>query len=30
VDKYVSRLRSKLPEGLIETVRHVGYCYCAA
>jgi len=29
VDKYVSRLRSKLPEGLIETVRHVGYCYCA-
>jgi two-component system, OmpR family, response regulator len=30
VDKYVSRLRRKLPADLIETVRHVGYTYGAA
>jgi DNA-binding response OmpR family regulator len=29
VDKYVSRLRRKLPAELIETVRHVGYSYTA-
>jgi two-component system OmpR family response regulator len=27
VDVYVSRLRSKIPGRLIETVRHVGYCF---
>jgi DNA-binding response OmpR family regulator len=30
VDVYVSRLRSKIPSHLIETVRHVGYCFVAA
>lgn len=29
VDKYVSRLRAKLPHGVIETVRSVGYSYAA-
>lgn len=30
VDVYVRRLRSKLGNGVIETVRNVGYCYAAA
>lgn len=30
VDVYVRRLRSKLGEHVIETVRNVGYCYAAA
>ena len=30
VEVYVSRLRAKLPAGLIETVRHVGYVFLAA
>jgi DNA-binding response OmpR family regulator len=30
VDVYVSRLRSKLPPRMIETVRHVGYSFVAA
>ncbi len=30
VDVYVSRLRSKIPRHLIETVRHVGYSFVAA
>ena len=29
VDVYVGRLRAKLGAGLIETVRNVGYCFCA-
>jgi DNA-binding response OmpR family regulator len=30
VDVYVSRLRTKIPPHLIETVRHVGYCFVGA
>jgi DNA-binding response OmpR family regulator len=30
VDVYVSRLRHKLPPAMIETVRHVGYCFACA
>jgi two-component system OmpR family response regulator len=30
VDKYVSRVRTKLPGGLIETIRHVGFSFLAA
>lgn len=29
VDVYVSRLRTKLPPRMIETIRHVGYCFVA-
>jgi two-component system, OmpR family, response regulator len=30
VDVYVGRLRAKLGANVIETVRNVGYCFCAA